>query len=228
MHIGVVVFDFDGVIVLNSDQYKNEAWLAIFKNEVGRYENFLKQANSLFGWGKKGGRREIITYVLERLYPDSDVSVLVEERVSEFSLYVYKNILREGLVQGVVPLLETLRDRGFSIYINSGTSTKSLRESLEALGILSFFKEVLGSTCEPRGGSKVENMHYIFNKEKVAPDNVLFVGDGESDVLVSKQVACKFVGLPSPGNTWHKNPPSVPIAEKIEDILTIIDFHPTL
>jgi phosphoglycolate phosphatase-like HAD superfamily hydrolase len=202
--IEVVVFDFDGVFVLDSDAvFKKEAWDIAFIDYIGRYESFLSEANSRFGSGKKGGRTDIIKFVLERLnVPNKKMPLLVQEASIRFNDHVQKRILEAGLVPGVIDMLEKLIDENVQLYINSGTATPALLQSVRGLGVQHYFRGVFGSTPEPEGGSKVENLERISNKAVGVKSSMLFVGDSMYDATAAKIFGCDFVGIATKHNRW--------------------------
>lgn len=220
----VISFDFDGVFVLDSDTvFKPEAWHVTFGDYIGRYEFFLREAQLMFGYGKPGGRVEIIRYVLKRLGESGDGLNAAVERISRaFDDYVQAKILEAGLAQGALETLEELIRRGAALYLNSGTATAALHASAHNLKIDRFFDGIFGSTSEPAGGGKVENLHHIAKREGILPSEILVIGDGESDYNAAQELGCKFIGVSNKWNRWDKLQKPFPVVIDLQEVLQFI------
>src|SRR5581483_5983524 len=203
--IKAVVFDFDGVLVLDSDAvFKKEAWV----KALGQYPNFedhLREANQHFGHGKAGGRIEILTEVLRRLGESEDkIQVLVQQAAEAFDAHVQARILEAGLALGARECLDSLKAQGLAMYVNSGTANAGLERSVENLKLTSYFKKSLGSTK-----SKVENLKDIAVWESLEPQEILMVGDSASDFEAARAFGCAFVGISNRWNGWGSEQPFV-------------------
>jgi phosphoglycolate phosphatase-like HAD superfamily hydrolase len=220
--IKVISFDFDGVFVRDSEAvFKKAAWSVAFASYIGirRYEPFLKEGNALFGSGKPGGRKEIMQYVFEKLgEPAESIKDLVEKSAKAFDDYVQRKIMEAGLVPGSREMLEDLSGRGILMYLNSGTATSALITSAKNLQISDFFRQIFGSTEEPFGGSKVVNLHVMGRWEKVRRKEILFVGDGESDIKAAREFGCSFLGFSNRWNNWEAEKKPFPVITDLRDV----------
>lgn len=221
----VISFDFDGVFVRDSDAiFKKEAWGVALAAYRGTYEQYLHTAQTLFGHGKRGGRKEIFGYVFEHLgVPHERIPAVVEEAASVFDTYVQKKIREAGLVPGAQEMLEQLASMPVSLYLNSGTATQALQTSARTLNIDHFFKDILGSTPEPHGGSKVDNLTYIATQERVEHSEVLMVGDSSSDREAAEALGCPFVGVANKWNGWSKQRVEFPLVDHLQEIPSLLD-----
>jgi phosphoglycolate phosphatase-like HAD superfamily hydrolase len=221
-NIKAINFDFDGVLSLNADgKHKPDAYAVVLGRYSERYKLALQEARSLYGYGKAGGRREILQHTLHVLgeAPES-INSLAEIASQEFDNYVQSKILEDGLVPGALQVLEELSMHGIPLYLNSGTATSALLLSAKNLRIDRFFKGILGST-----NSKVENIHFIANEEGITDfSSILVVGDGDSDVSAAQQLGCPFIGIANVWNGWvDKEQPFTVVThlEKIPDLLEL-------
>lgn len=214
-----VVFDFDGVFVLDSDGvFKKKAWDVALRAYGDQYKPFHREGESMFGSGKPGGRVEIFRHIYGRLGVSADrLNELVTEGSRVFDEYVQGRILEAGLVPGAMDMLENLSARSLSIYLNSGTATDALKRSAVNLKIDHFFSDILGSSTK----SKVDNLLYIMRREDTKPANILVIGDGDSDVKAAKEVGCPFIGVANRWNKWDKDKKTFPL---ITDLREIIKF----
>ncbi len=218
--IKVASFDFDGVFVLDSDAvFKKEAYEKIFSGYQGRHGAALSEAKVLFGSGKPGGRGEVLRYVFRKLgEPENTLEMRVKKESLSFDRYVQEKIASAGLVPGSVEMLNDLSRRGVALYLNSGTATAALSESALNLGIAGFFKMILGSTPEPVGGSKAENLRFILEKEGIGPDGMLFVGDSDYDAEAARECGCRFLGVSNRWNRWKAGEKPFPLVEDLRDV----------
>ncbi len=221
--IKAVSFDFDGVMTLDSDAiHKKNAWGIALADYPG-HEEHVRVGNTLYGNGKPGGRVEILRYVLEQHGVAADrIEKEVRNASAVFDEHVQTKILEDGLVPGAYEMLETLHARGIALYLNSGTATAPLRTSARNLGIDRFLKESLGSTKDPVGGGKVENLTYIAVSENLSPNNILMVGDGASDLRGAEQFGCPFLGVANRWNEWDKVEQLFPFVTDLREIPMLI------
>jgi phosphoglycolate phosphatase-like HAD superfamily hydrolase len=173
----------------------------------------------MFGWGKPGGRMEILRHVFERLgEPANTLDARVAEAAQAFDNYVQAKIFEAGMVPGAMEMLKDISKRGISMYLNSGTATAALVLSARNLQIHHFFNGILGSTKEPIGGSKVHNLGFMKQQELVETDEILFVGDGDSDLKAAQEFGCRFVGVSNRWNNWKKEEKSFPLVTNLQDV----------
>ena len=221
METKVVSFDFDGVLVADSDAvFKKEAWEKVLAFAEGRYEPFLEEGKGMFGSGKPGGRVDILQHVFRGLgIPTDAIPGRAEEAARVFDEYVQAKILGAGLVPGAMETLEELSRRGVPLYLNSGTPTSALTLTARNLDISRFFAGILGSTAEPQGGSKVHNLRIIKEKEAVVPTEILFVGDSDSDAQAAAEFGCRFLGVSNRWNGWEAEGRAFPLVADLRDVM---------
>lgn len=207
--VKAIAFDFDGVFVIDSDAvYKKEAWdIALAGIPKEMRDQLIAEGNVRYGNGKPGGRVEILRFALQESGLYTDVAAALAHAAQLFDEYVQAKIATEGVVPEALTMLEVLKNHGYALYLNSGTASAALKESASVLGIMPYIKEALGSTQEPRGGSKVDNLTYIALNESLTPSEVLMVGDSMIDVTAAKTFGCPFVGVHNHWNKWGNTEP---------------------
>lgn len=216
----VLVSDFDGVFVEDSDAlFKPNAWKTIFSPWTDTHEQLFKGGNERFGNGNPGGRKEIIAYMLNGLGITADAIPEEVERLNTiFTTTVNEAIEKAGLVIGAREMLETLKAEGLTLYLNSGTATPALRKAAFILNIDSYFTEMLGSTKEPYGGNKVENLARAMEQEGVEKSQLVMIGDGEPDRLAAEVFGCRFIGVANRWNRWEPGLQTFPVARTLSEI----------
>lgn len=215
--IKAIVFDFDGVIVRQSEFSKQEVWEELFPLGTPEREEFSK-AEKLYGGGRGGDRFDIIRYVYENVpkLRGTTLESIVADTECHFDETVQMRIVNEGiLAHDKQTLVELSRSR--SLYLNSATPVDALKRTLQNLGLEGVFKGVLG-----RPLSKVENFRRVAAEEDLSPAEILFVGDSEADVKAAKEFGCLFVGLGNDWNTWQEGGKEFPIVKDLAEVKKLV------
>ena len=88
-------------------------------------------------------------------------------------------------------------------YVCSGGKQTELEHVVSHHGIAERFTEILGSPT-----TKVEHMRHVLATTGVAPEDILFVGDGWTDFKTSMAIGCHFVFLREMSD-WTKAPEQI-------------------
>jgi len=197
--VGVLVLDMDNCLILDlkkrtgPEEVKDEAWVLVFgefpADEVRHKVEAVKREIA----GGKGDRWDIARRVGLFFGCGEDV----ERRVARFGERVRSESLKIG-----VPIehRKVLKETEIPIFINTSTPKEEAVSILEDLGVRKYFKGVHG-----RPETKVEGLRLILGECLVEPEEMLFVGDQESDWLAAREVGCQFVGMQTAKNKkWHE------------------------
>lgn len=224
-NLKAIVLDFDNCIVLDektargSEEVKDAAWFTVFP-EYGRtiLEPVLKDVNQRIAGGQ-GDRYDLIRMVCEHFgVPSEQIPNEVERRSQLFNKLVQEGIRKIGVSEKVRQTLQALSQRR-PLYINSATPKILVMESLEALAISPFFKDVYGTP-----GTKVANLQAVISKEKISPPEILFIDDQPSGWLVAQEVSCQFMGIHTARNrAWHQDGQPFYIIHSLSELLAIIE-----
>ena len=90
------------------------------------------------------------------------------------------------------------------LYINSATPTESLCAIVKKMGIIHYFKDVLGNPGTKNTESKKDNLRLILELEKVTPEELLFIGYHQIDRAAAEAIGCQFLGVPNEFNKWSE------------------------
>lgn len=217
MEVKAVVFDFDGVLVTHSEFLKEGAWADIVSRHEGIGPNFIK-ANDHFGFGKPGDRFDILRMMFEEYGLTGGV---LEETIAKeaefFNNFVQEGIVKEGLAEGVVYTLESLTKMSLPLYVNSGTATDPLRESLQTLGVDRYFSLAVGGPA-----SKGENMKMIADIESVETCELLLVGDSSADEIGAHESGCQLVGIANDWNKWRPEDKDFPVVCSLREVVEML------
>lgn len=178
--IRVCALDFDGV-VLESVAVKLEAFRSLFSGHPNSAEIFryLEANNGLDRYTKF---RHIWTVMLGRPY-DAEVEARLDK---EFSGLVLEAVLACPFVPGAE---EFLRDARLPLYVISAMPLRELKIIVEKRGIATRFKGLYGSP-----GQKAGQLREVLAAEKLAPSELVFVGDAENDRKAAEETGVAFIG----------------------------------
>jgi len=216
--IRVIVFDFDGVIVRDSEFFKQEAWAAIFSIYDGKATEYFHEAEAKYGGGRDGDRYEILRHIFARLAEPGDrIPSLVKAGAAAFNAYVERKILEVGVEPSDRRVLEDLSKR-YPLYINSATPEKELKQTVARLKLDCIFKGVFGYPSK-----KVENLKLVQQSENVKPQSILFVGDGERDYEAAREFDCHFMGYANDWNKWAGSEKQFALITNLRNVTTGVE-----
>ena len=178
--IRVCALDFDGV-VLESVNVKLEAFRRLFSGHANTPEivRYLEANNGLDRYTKF---RHIWTEMLARPYGPE-----VEARLdAEFSAMVLEAVLACPFVPGAE---DYIRSSTLPLYVVSAMPLRELKIIVEKRGLSARFKGLYGSP-----GRKADQLQEVIAREKLAPDEVMFVGDSENDRKAAAESGVGFIG----------------------------------
>jgi phosphoglycolate phosphatase len=203
--VKVLIFDFDGVIV-DSNRLKRAAWDHVFSDQ-----NITPRLVSEIVARNKGDRHDIVREILAAGGATGhDMDALVDQHSRRFNTLVQHGLLQMGVSPRSRHALVDLSEK-YPLYINSATPQAALEETVARLRIGSLFAHVYGSPC-----SKEENFMRISEREGARMDEMLFVGDSESDWIAAKNAGVSFVGFVNGENNWSDK--EFPLARSLEEI----------
>lgn len=178
----VLVFDFDGTLV-ESNQLKYDAYFDLFPGDA-YHSGIVRQ---VLADSYEESRYVILEKILRLLGTKNEH---VEEQVNMLAGQ-YNDIVLEGAKHcpecpGAEAVLRQLY-QVYPLYLSSTTPEDALREILQFRKWRGYFQGIYGYPRE-----KTETLYAILSRENVTPEQVLVVGDGESDRLSAAQVGCEF------------------------------------
>jgi len=206
--IKVIAFDFDGVLA-DSNKLKEDVYFEILPKSdhalvktILADQNIVRTRTAVFraifaSKGFSGENLEIQSAVFSARYND----------------FVQEGIEKMGLMPGAEDALRKLSAE-YPLYINSHTPHDALLETVIRLGIGYFFKGVFGR--KNLNSKKSEVLKEIIKDEEASPEEVLMVGDANSDFEAAREAGCRFVGVANDYNGWQKK--EFPLVRNISGI----------
>lgn len=185
--IKVIIFDFDGVLV-ESAEIKTEAFRTLFANYPDKVKEIVAYHEKNMGISRYIKFKYIYKEILqEKLSPSKEI-----ELGRLFSKIVLDKILIAPFVKGAKEFLSQYHNL-YSLFIASGTPEDELRYIVSKRGISNYFKGIFGAPHE-----KTEIIRDILNEGSFLKNEVVFLGDAESDRFATKIIGIPFIVRVSP------------------------------
>ncbi len=212
----VLVTDFDGVIVRDSERFKTEAWNTIGASYGPDGIAAIREAEARFGRGRGGDRYDILNGMLTGLgVPETERAAKIQSEAQRFDALVQDMIAEAGADQNAVRALTELANI-VPVYVNSATPVQALSETVTRLGIAHVFAGVLGRPLH-----KEENFRMVAEAERVEPADILFVGDSVSDAHAAEAFGCVFVGYRNEASNDWTPPVSFPTVTSLQELIPL-------
>ena len=151
--------------------------------------------------------RYFIEEILHESYSDEKEQILADK----FSNIVFDKVMCCNYVPGAREFLEQYY-RKYDFYIATGTPEEEILQILDGRDLKIFFKGVYGtpSRKEDIAANILEVNHY-------SPQEVIFVGDAETDLKAANQNDIHFIGR----NTLENRQAFRKVANKVDDLRQI-------
>jgi HAD superfamily hydrolase (TIGR01549 family) len=185
MIVKVIALDFDGV-VLESNSAKTEAFEQLsnaYPLEATEFMSFHRSNVSL-------PRRAKFAKLAEQLGRDGDLA-LIEDMENSFSTLVKRKVVSSQRVEGLDDFLGNFEH--LPLYIVSHTPQDELIAILKETGLYPHFSGIYG--CPPH--TKVDALRDIASRESILLEQIVFVGDAQSDAQAATETGVVFVGRDS-------------------------------
>ncbi|RUL49173.1 HAD-IIIA family hydrolase [Lysinibacillus antri] len=202
-----VIFDFDGTLV-DSKSALLTAW-----NTIADKHNFKKVK-------------------IEEIEELRKISIKERSLRYDFPLYklpiimplfyqTYNKSIKEvTLIEGMKELLDELNHNGYKIAIISSNSKENIEGFMKDRGV----QNISTILCSSRIFGKDKIMKKFLKEKQLGPDDVIYVGDEERDIVACKKVGIKVVWVEWGYDAFEVVQREQPdyIASEPKDILTII------
>ena len=184
--IKVIILDFDGVLV-ESVGIKDEAFRALFKHETAHLDEIMAYHLANNATIRYEKFRHITEHILKRPYSQEVEKSLCDQ----FSRLIIDKIVQCPYVEGAVAFLEFFCAR-VPAYVVSVNPREELERIIEARGLAAFFRRVYADPWK-----KTDAIRDILDHERVAQDQVVYIGDTYEDYLAAREAGVFFLGRDS-------------------------------
>ena len=183
--IKAVGFDFDDTLVkTESNKHKILEDIICKKFKVKRsikgvYTSVRGRLN------RRDKIKKILTKVLKRKPTKKEISSVSKEFSKK-----YREMLSTCPLYGCTNVLKELKQQTKFLFLLSLEKRTDVLAMAKHCGVKKYFNEVLGG---PK--SKMANLKHILKKHKLKPEEVIYVGDWSNDIIVSKKLKIKSIGI---------------------------------
>lgn len=185
MNVKVIVFDFDGTLIL-SNPLKYNSYFKIFPDNNG----YKKTIKSVLDKYFEQSRYFIIRKVLELVnFNNEAIEDEIIKLANNYNDIVVSEIGNCNERKNATEILGKLKDK-YKLYINSNTPEKVLINTIKFRKWDVFFSGIFGY---PR--KKEETLKEILAKEKINKNEMIFIGDGKSDEVAAEKAEVNYLNI---------------------------------
>jgi len=181
----IIIFDFDGVI-LDSNKKKQQSFYELYREE--NKHNLKKIIN--YNKSNLGiNRYDKIEFIEKKILKIKNWKKSKVNKINNFSEIVFEKVLESEFIPGAEKLLKLFYKR-YDLFVCSATPEIELKKICKKKNIFKYFKKILGSPKK-----KYENFNKIFNNKNILKNNIIFIGDANSDYLLAKKMNIKYISI---------------------------------
>lgn len=181
--IGAVVLDFDGVI-LESVDIKTDVFRELFSGYPDKVDAILEYHLTHNGISRIIKLRHIFETFLGIPYTPE----LEQKTVARFSQLAFERVVQCPFVPGALEFLQRFANV-WPLYVASASPHEELVRVIPARKLDGFFAGVFG---HPTPKSSV--IAQAIAAHKVAPVQLLYIGDSQQDLKVAREAGVAFIG----------------------------------
>ena len=180
--IQAIIFDFDGVILESAD-IKTQAFSELFADYPEKQKEIVSYHVRHGGISRFVKFNHIYRNILGHNLTKENETALGER----FSHIVLEKVLRAPFVAGARELLEANGDT-YRFFIASGRPEGERMDMVRSRGVDKYFREIHGSPKK-----KQDIIHDIMKRYRFLHEEVVYVGDAESDRIAADAAGVHYV-----------------------------------
>ncbi len=173
------IFDLDGVITNSKEAY---SYAYLKTAEKYGFDLDRKLLEKVLEKNRPG--------IIQQLYPKlSDGTISHLKKGLKNVLSKPQSVKKVVLIRDGLELAYSLKNRGLPIAVVTDSHPDFVSEVFHRLGIPEIFDYVLPK--EKATNSKEDRFRYLFDRWKIFPDRILYIGDTVRDVELARKVGTK-------------------------------------
>lgn len=183
--IKAVGFDFDDTLIV-SEKEKSTIFEEVFYRRYGIKKGIKRAYEGLRG---KAGREEKIRVIIRKLLKREPTSKEVREVSYAFGKGYEFKLAHCPLIE-CTNMLKELKEQVKFTFLLSLENKKEVVNIARHCNIAKYFDEILGG---PK--PKTENLRHVLENHHLNPEETIYVGDSEGDIMKSKQLDIIPIGI---------------------------------
>jgi pyrophosphatase PpaX len=203
--IKAVIFDFDGTLA-DTLPVCFLAFEAVFK-EFDNRDITSEEIKAMFGPSETG----IIRKNLNNKNYDKAIELYYEIYGGR-----HRNTVQDN--EDVTALLRQLKTNGYKLGIVTGKARRSLDISLDSLGLKNFFEVLITGDDVEFPKPHPEGIFKALEQLNVSPQEAVFLGDSDADIMAGKQANVYTIGV-----QWLPNYQSIEFSVQPDEIYSNIN-----
>lgn len=196
--IRCAVFDFDNTLV-KSTAHRKQAYLETVAHLDGGHDKLTEILENHAPDQCQNIIEQLATWAAKGKKPD--VEPLQKEFGKNYAEKIERKLAVCTEVRGAGHTLQSLKSAGLTLYLNATCPERSLRRMIVMRGWGNLFEDMLGHT-----GNKYANLCNIAADERLKPEEIVMIGDMESDRDAAETFGCAFIGLNAHTSNFSKQP----------------------
>ena len=166
------IFDFDGVVV-NSIELQKEAFIYSCKCMHIDFNEKLFQ--------------KFLMYSGKEIYEIFILLQLPRECGNYYEEYSLKNASKVKIFDGVIEVLQYIKDHNCHSYLFTGKRAKKTYDLLTRLSLDNYFEYVLCGDAVTKTKPDPEGINVICEKVSINKNSTIYIGDTINDIMAAKQ-----------------------------------------
>ena len=175
--IKAIIFDFDGVIA-ESVNVKTEA----FSKMYAKYGSDIAKKVVEHHLSHGGiSRFEKFKFYHKEYFGIELTNQQLQELANQFSELVVQKVIAAPYVPGALEFIQN-NYKYYDLFISSGTPEDEIIEIMTEKKIDIYFNSIHGSP-----GEKTDHVKNIISQKDYGKDEIIFIGDADTDILAAKE-----------------------------------------
>lgn len=183
MKYSTVIFDWDGTVV--DSTYVIVDAIKKASRELGLEEPTTQKASWVIGLSLPKALLEVV--------PGLDETRL-QAFIDAYRKYYFSADPDLKLFDGVLPMIQRLRDQGLMTAVATGKSRFGLDRALANHGIANLF-DVTKTADQTQSKPSPVMLQEIFDELMVQPDECVMIGDTSHDILMARNAGCDSIAV---------------------------------
>jgi HAD superfamily hydrolase (TIGR01509 family) len=192
--IKAIGFDFDGTLIM-SEKSKSKEMAKVFEEKFGIKNGVQAHYEKLVGKGYN--RKEKVLILFKKFIKQKPTKKELKEVENHFGKHYEKEMKVCPLFQ-CTNIIKELKKQVHFLFLLSLENKREVKHIAQHCGLAKYFDEILGG---PK--SKLENLEHVLKKHHLKPNEIIYVGDSQGDVIAGNKEGIKVILIKN-GFNFHQ------------------------